>query len=137
MVSDDNGRSWIRRSTIATAPAGDNSDEPVIDHEPIGRVGLRDARDVGQGRPMFLMHSKDNGMTWSQPQELFDFGVFPRLLQLENGVLVLSFGRPGVWLSFSLDGGHSWTEKQAVLKGSVLRVHVAVGLGQRHVPAGL
>ena len=38
-------------------------------------------------------------------------------MQLDNGVLVLSFGRPGVWLSFSLDGGHSWTEKQAVLKG--------------------
>ena len=48
-------------------------------------------------------------------EELFDFGVFPRLLQMENGVLVLSFGRPGVWLSFSLDGGYSWTQKQAVL----------------------
>ena len=32
-------------------------------------------------------------------------------------MLVLSFGRPGVWLSFSLDGGHSWTQKQAVLTG--------------------
>jgi hypothetical protein len=52
------------------------------------------------------------------PQTLFDRGVFPNLLQLKNGVLVLSFGRPGVWLSFSLDGGHSWTKPRALIEGA-------------------
>jgi hypothetical protein len=66
---------------------------------------------------MLLTFSKDKGATWAPPQELFTFGVFPRLLQLDNRVLVLSFGRPGVWLSFSLDGGHSWTQPQAALTG--------------------
>ena len=32
-------------------------------------------------------------------------------------MLVLSFGRPGVWLSFSLDGGYSWTKPQAIIAG--------------------
>jgi hypothetical protein len=74
-------------------------------------------RDVWAALPMYLVHSRDQGYSWSEPQTLFDFGVFPRLLQMGNGVLVLSFGRPGVWLSFSLDGGHSWTQPQAIIKG--------------------
>ncbi len=118
MVSRDNGRSWTRRSTMATMPANDNLEEPVIALNRSGELVCVTRREKDQRNPsMFLMHSKDRGYTWTQRQELFEFGVFPRLLQLENGVLVLSFGRPGVWLSFSLDGGHSWTEKQAVLEG--------------------
>jgi len=118
MVSTDNGRSWTRRSNIATMPARDSLAEPVIELNQAGELVCVTRREKDQRNPsMFLMHSKDRGYTWTERQELFDFGVFPRLLQLENGVLVLSFGRPGVWLSFSLDGGHSWTQKQAVLTG--------------------
>jgi hypothetical protein len=118
MASTDNGRSWTRRSTIATMPAKDNMVEPVIEMNRAGELVCVTRREKDQRNPsMFLIHSKDRGCTWTERQELFEFGVFPRLLQLENGVLVLSFGRPGVWLSFSLDGGHSWTQKQAVLTG--------------------
>ncbi len=66
---------------------------------------------------MLLVHSSDDGHSWTQPKPLFDFGVFPRLLQLDNGVMVLSFGRPGAWLSFSTDGGHAWTPPQAIITG--------------------
>ena len=116
MVSSDNGRSWTRRSNFAVMPANDNLCEPVIAMNHTGELVCVTRRQQQVKNPsMFLMHSKDRGYTWSRRQELFDFGVFPRLLQLDNGVLVLSFGRPGVWLSFSLDGGHTWTQKQAVL----------------------
>ncbi len=119
MASTDNARSWTRRSTIASMPAKDNACEPVIEMNQAGELVCVTRREMDQRNPtMLLMHSKDRGYTWGPRQTLFDFGVFPRLLQLENGVLVLSFGRPGVWLSFSLDGGHTWTARQAVLRGA-------------------
>jgi hypothetical protein len=118
MASTDNGRSWKRRGCMATiSEKNDCTGEPVIEmnlsNELVGVL----RRDVGSLEPMYLVHSNDRGYSWSEPQTLFDFGVFPRLLQMGNGVLVLSFGRPGVWLSFSLDGGHSWTQPQAIIEG--------------------
>jgi len=116
MVSGDNGRSWKRRSTMVSVGAEDASAEPVIEMNSGGEIVGVMRRDMGTKSPyMYLVHSKDNGFTWSEPEALFDFGVFQRLLHLENGVLVLTFGRPGVWMSFSLDGGHCWTQAQPVL----------------------
>lgn len=61
--------------------------------------------------PMYASRSMDMGVTWSKPVAIAPAGVLPRLLQLENGVLVLSSGRPGVQLRFSLDGkGNVWTK---------------------------
>lgn len=121
MVSTDNGRSWTRRSSMAALSADDSTCEPVIEVNQAGElVGVMrrqvgDWRSEGSRPSMYLVHSRDGGYTWSEPQTLFHFGVFPQLRQLENGVLVLSFGRPGTWVSFSLDGGHSWTQPQSVL----------------------
>ena len=68
--------------------------------------------DDAYGRgPMYLSRSSDQGVTWSQPQAFTPAGVLPKLLQLENGVLVLASGRPGVQIRFSLDGkGEKWTD---------------------------
>jgi hypothetical protein len=121
MASGDNGRSWTRRSRMAVTTAGDSPCEPVIELNDRGElVGVMrreagDWRDQSQRNPsMYLVHSADGGRSWSERRHLFGFGVFPRLLQLDNGVLVLAFGRPGNWLSFSLDGGRSWTEPRGV-----------------------
>lgn len=118
MVSNDNGHSWSRRSTVVKAREQDPMSEPCLALNQAGELVSVIRRDEGVAHPMFLVHSKDRGFTWGEPQELFEFGVFPNLLQLENGVLALSFGRPGVWLSFSLDGGHSWTKPQAIIEGN-------------------
>jgi hypothetical protein len=123
MASGDNGRSWTRRSSMATLPRGDNTGEPVIELNDRGELVGVMRRETGDWRDwrtrnpsMYLVHSADQGRTWSERRTLFGFGVFPRLLQLANGVLVLSFGRPGVHLSFSLDGGRSWTEPRALIE---------------------
>jgi hypothetical protein len=64
---------------------------------------------IGNG-PMYISRSTDLGVTWSKPAILTSSGVLPRLLQLKNGVTVLSSGRPGVQLRFSNDGqGKVWT----------------------------
>jgi len=46
-----------------------------------------------------------------KPKVIAVGGVLPRLLRLENGVLALSSGRPGVLLRFSAKGdGTYWTK---------------------------
>ena len=61
--------------------------------------------------PQYISRSSDRGVTWSDPEPFTPAGVYPRLLQLENGVLVLVSGRPGVQIRFSLDGkGEKWTD---------------------------
>ncbi len=51
------------------------------------------------------------------------FGVFPCLLRLGCGVMVVPFGRPGVHLVFSPDGtGRTWTDPTCVLPGNPERL---------------
>jgi hypothetical protein len=64
---------------------------------------LRTTDGLGIG-PMYESRSSDLGKTWSKPEVIAPFGVLPKLLKLENGVIVLSSGRPGVQLRFTLDG---------------------------------
>lgn len=64
---------------------------------------------IGNG-PMYISRSTDMGVTWTKPEIFTSSGVLPRLLQLQNGVTVLSSGRPGVQLRFSNDGkGQVWS----------------------------
>ena len=64
---------------------------------------------------MYRSWSSDLGKTWSKPEAFTATGVLPRLLQLGNGVLVMSSGRPGVDLRLSHDGGKTWTEAQKLV----------------------
>jgi len=51
------------------------------------------------------------------------FGVNPDLVGLDNGVMALFFGRPGVYLSFSTDGtGRQWTDPLPILPGDQKRL---------------
>lgn len=65
---------------------------------------------VGNG-PMYASRSVDQGKTWSPPVAIAPAGALPRLLRLENGITVLSSGRPGVQLRFTKTGStDSWTD---------------------------
>ena len=66
---------------------------------------------TGGNTPMYSSLSKDQGKTWTTPQAIAPNGVFPQLMLLDNGVLVLASGRPGLQLRFCLDGtGENWTD---------------------------
>jgi hypothetical protein len=129
MVSKDNGRTWRRRATIAADPKGAwPMSEPDMDVNAAGELVcvLRRAHRVQKS--MVITFSKDRGKTWEKPTDLKDplgdFGVMPDLLTLECGVMALSYGRPGVSLSFSLDGlGRKWTKPVAVVPGSHKDIH--------------
>lgn len=65
---------------------------------------------TGATSPMYISFSKDQGQTWSIAKPFTSNGVMPTFLKLNNGVLVLASGRPGVQLRFSFDGtGENWT----------------------------
>lgn len=66
---------------------------------------------TGFDTPMYKSISVDGGKTWTKATPFTSNGVDPKLLQLGNGIIVLSSGRPGVQLRFCLDGyGKVWTE---------------------------
>lgn len=78
--------------------------------------------------PMYASRSEDEGKTWSRPQVITASGVLPKLLQLKNGVTVLSAGRPGVQLRFSLDPkGLRWTDPFEMLPFDLKGKEVSCG----------
>ncbi|MSP14404.1 MAG: exo-alpha-sialidase [Chloroflexi bacterium] len=54
-------------------------------------------------------YSSDRGQTWSPADRLPAFSVDPTVRQVQNGVIALSAGRPGIYLWLSSDPrGSSW-----------------------------
>ena len=65
----------------------------------------------GYNTPLYRAYSYDGGQQWTEPEAFTPNGVKPMLMQLDNGVMVLASGRPGVQLRFCLDGdGKVWTK---------------------------
>ena len=64
--------------------------------------------------PLFVSRSTNDARTWSSPQRIGVDGILPTPVLLDNGVLALSYGRPGVWLIFSTDNGRWWTDKRCI-----------------------
>lgn len=116
--SADNGHSWMKVGTIPYR----NSEEDVAYNgteegftEPAFEI-LKDGTYLcvmrtGFYTPMYKSFSKDGGYHWTKPEAFTSNGVSPNMILLDNGVLVLSSGRPGVQIRFNIDGdGDKWTE---------------------------
>ena len=60
----------------------------------------------GVGTPLHQTYSHDGGRTWLPPAPTTAWAVWPQLLRLSNGALVLTAGRPGIglWVSPGADG---------------------------------
>ncbi len=119
MVSTDNGHSFQRRAVIAVDPAGNNlMGEPQLSPTADGELVCVLRQTDHLQKPMLLTWSKDRGHTWTPPQEMCEFGVWPCLQLMANGILVLSYGRPGVHLRFATDGrGREWSEPLTLIQG--------------------
>ncbi len=57
---------------------------------------------------LYLCESSNGGRTWSSAAPVAPFGVWPDAVQMQNGIIVAGYGRPGNWLMFSADGGRQW-----------------------------
>jgi len=59
---------------------------------------------------MYVVWSDDLGLTWTEPEPTSPhlLNVWPTLTTLDNGVVAVAYGRPGVNVAFSTDNGHTW-----------------------------
>lgn len=108
--STDQGATWSVVSTISHDLV-DGTYEPIVARVADGSL-LAILRTDGA---MLQTRSRDNGRTWSARQTLpgidpaLAWSVDPDLELMSNGVLVLSYGRPGAAMLFSPDGsGYRW-----------------------------
>ncbi|RRA98017.1 sialidase family protein [Larkinella rosea] len=117
--STDSGHSWKILSRIPYQPDtkidtnGVNKfwfTEPAFEILSNGTyLSVIRSHDIYSG-PLYASRSTDQGKTFTKPEVFAPNGVFPRLLQLKNGVTVVASGRPGVQIRFSNDGkGEQWT----------------------------
>ncbi len=122
LYSQDDGASWHYLSTIAASglyplPAqAEGFCEPDLLHLGAGRLlcvmrtgGNPAGTHMERYTPLAACHSEDGGLTWTSPALVAPFGVSPILLQMADGLVVCLSGRPGFFLTFSADGGRTWS----------------------------
>ena len=113
LISEDEGRNWRYLSTVAGADADTDAREGFCE-SCLVRLEDGDLMCVGRmggGRNQLLArtYSSDGGKTWAKIDRLPGWSVLPDILRLSNGVLVISTGRPGLFLWFSTDPrGQNW-----------------------------
>lgn len=107
-ISEDEGLTWKYASRVDVTTdmktPGEGPCEPAIATLADGRV-LAVFRLSG-GIPLWQAYSSNNGRTWSSPKamsgkaasggKMVPYAVWPELLLLSNGALVLASGRPGI-----------------------------------------
>lgn len=118
IVSHDNGRTFEYLGTVADCmtypwnPTGEGFCEPDIIDMGGGHV-LCALRTQGHEfyTPMYICHSYDYGKTWSVPEKICDFGVYPRFLKCSDGTLLIGAGKWDTFLLMSEDGGKTWSDR--------------------------
>lgn len=66
---------------------------------------------------MMQTRSRDGCKTWEKPEYFYDYGVLPVTRTLEDGTILLSSGRPGVYLRISEDSdARKWSDVCHVVK---------------------
>jgi len=112
VTSEDGGFTWRFLSVVARPEGGAEVGGRPSESS---TVRLDDGRllcvyRVGSGMPYRKSYSPDEGLSWTPPVRLRDaWSVEPQLVRLDNGLLLLSGGRPGLLLWVCSDGeGERW-----------------------------
>ncbi len=114
VISEDGGLSWRYRATVANgrdmraAREGPSEAATVrLDDDSLLCVYRVDS---GAGIAFGRSISRDEGRTWTRLRPMKGKGsVKPQLVRLEDGTILLSGGRPGIYLWTCSDGmGRSW-----------------------------
>ena len=71
--------------------------------------------DQGVSRELYMTRSSDGGRDWSTPQAIAPVSVTLHVTKLKDGVLAVIYGRPGVHLAASTDGGATWPARKTVV----------------------
>lgn len=125
--SKDKGITWTKRGTVASDKnmkygySGDGN-EMTLAYLKNGDLLCAMRMDVSihpdVEKPVcdtMLARSKDNGYTWEKPFSVSDSSVTPHVISLENGVVAVVYGRPGVHFVYSTDFGYTWSEPVSII----------------------
>lgn len=126
--SEDFGKTWHYKSTAAERLSWMGEEGPTESAMVQLRNGdlLLVARTGDIGPPveqspddvhMAYVISEDKGATWSTPLSLGVPGVDPDMIVLEDGRVLLSYGRPGVHLMLADSSGSNWSQPFLVYGG--------------------
>ena len=118
LVSHDKGKTWEYGGTIAdcqTYPIEDVNAEGYCEAEfeetePGKLTCILRTQGHEVFSPMYVCFSEDYGKTWTAPEKMCDWGVFPKLITMSDGTLVCSSGHWHTMLLFSDDKGKTWSE---------------------------
>jgi len=112
VAESGDGFEWAIRSVVAGPDCPVNGNEGPCE---AAIVRLRDGRllclfRTGSNYAYGQTYSSDDGRTWTRPFPMANaFSVQPSLATMPDGMVVLSGGRPGIYLWFNLDGaGNAW-----------------------------
>lgn len=112
VTSDDGGFTWRFRSIVAS---GKDAPEAREGPDESATIQLADGRllcvfRVESGKDYWKSYSADAGATWTKAERMAGvWSVEPALVRLANGLILLSGGRPGLFLWVCADGqGERW-----------------------------
>ena len=112
LQSADKGLSWQLRGTVASS-----ADEVPYGYSGDGNEASLAVAENGDllCAMRMLAVSHDGGFTWEKPFSVADSSVTPHIVALDNGILILIYGRPGVHFKISEDNGKSWSEPHSII----------------------
>ena len=139
VVSEDGGKTWNKRATTAAGidevPYGYGGDghEVSLALTKDGTLVCAMRMDVSVSPKIatpicdcYVTISKDLGRTWCKPFPVADSSVTPQLITLDESVVILFYGRPGVHFKYSEDGGQTWSKPYSII-GKTLKEERAAG----------
>jgi len=123
MASEDGGCTWRLRGMIAddrsAATWGCGAGEQSLALMPNGDLfcvmRTKMSNEMQDTHHLAAARSTDGGRSWVTVPPISEFSVTPFLVPLENGVVALLYGRPGVHVRVSTDSGMSWSESMPVV----------------------
>ena len=138
LVSVDGGITWKKRGTIAedkNMPYGYTGDgqEASLDITDDGVLVCAMRMDLCTDIEPFgtaVCFSYDAGYTWSEPQIISDESVTPQAVSLKDGIIAVSYGRPGVHMKYTEDNGKTWSDSFSII-GKNLKECRAEGIPDR------
>jgi hypothetical protein len=109
VASEDNGLTWHYVSTIASDPevGPEGFRMPTLGRLPDDTL-ISVMRNGDGGQPLWSSRSTDGGHTWTDVRKIDVKAGTVGLLVLTDGTVLLAFGRPGLHILGSSDGGKTW-----------------------------
>jgi hypothetical protein len=123
LASVDGGRTWDIRGTVADQTnlvthgfgAGEQEFVETENGDVLCFMRTLMSAKPGVSRELYMARSSDGGRNWSTPRAIAPVSVTPHVTKLKGGVLAVVYGRPGVHLAVSADGGVTWPARKTVV----------------------